>query len=478
MDKKTILKLIFLFFFFSCKSYAGVITYNFSDKQITYKDLDDNIFKVSKEDLNNLSEFDYYLLKELDVEADLKKKNKSDIIYNTNKKIFSPNQATLITIEKNFDNTINLLLPKNKNFKNLIVETKKLKALTSSNDIQKINYKYYLDRIKRTTTSKWNYIIEENDIILKKYGNEQLKKNDNYIILLTKKPQNFPLKINYRYTVTTYDNRKFEGVLEVRFNDSDIFRLGEYYILKKKIKFIKKKGPLNILQNLNINETIIFFSQGAADIYAEIFYDFFEIEDNTNYSIQFDGKYLLIPDSYENNDSTNKNIYNISNINQRLILSKHYTADIKTYDELTKKSFTGSSNFNDFVSILSTNKNNKFLFITNIKNFELKSKSKNFFSLGSIFKYGGLTTIYLVLIIYLLNRNFKINEQIFNVFYKLGFLTIILLFLFNFIGVILQTNIVSNLIYMFTLFDFFLGYFLFVIFIIICITERKNININ
>jgi hypothetical protein len=478
MDKKTILKLIFLFFFFNCKSYAGVITYNFSDKQITYKDLDGNIFKVSKEDLNNLKEFDYYLLKELDVESDLKK-NKSDIIYNTNKKIFSPNQATLITIEKNFNNTINLLLLKNKNFKNLIVETKKLKVLTSGNDIQKINYKYYLDRIKRTTPSKWNFIIEENDIILKKYGNEQFKKNDYYIILLTKKPQNFPSKINYRYTVTTYDNRKFEGVLGVRINDSDIFRLGEYYILKKKIKIIRNKNLINIFQNLNINETIIFFAQGATDIYAEVFYDFFEIEDNANYSIQFDDKYLLIPDSFENNDSTNKNIYNISNINQTLILSKNYTADIKTYDELTKKSFTGNSNFNDFVSILSTNKNIKFLFITNIKNFELKSKSKNFFQLGPIFKYGGLTTIYLALIIYLLNRNFKINEQIFNVFYKLGFLTIILLFLSNFIGAILQTSIVGDLIlYMCTYLNFFLGYFLFVIFIIICITERKNININ
>jgi hypothetical protein len=128
---------------------------------------------------------------------------------------------------------------------------------------------------------------------------------------------------------------------------------------------------------------------------------------------------------------------------------------------------------------LSNSNENKYLYVDDIKSNPIKiNKYSNY--LKQIVNYMIMTPLYIGLIIYILTRNFKIRiEKYLDLLFKSGIVTIIVLFAINFCAqILIVNNFIPKEFLRYSQIELTLGYILYGIYIIICVTLNNKLKKN
>ena len=324
MDKKKIfIILIFLIFFFKAgnaeelilnleNKTLEVISNNETDQKITF-------IPFNKKKLKDVKEFNYSL-----IELKKIKKNDTDKIvkekfnkekYTNISSLLSINKSNLSSLKKKFENN---------NFSSIKIKKDDLNKLNEQN-LKEKNKKYFFEReLKNNFVSDWHYTNKNNNFILQKVLNYNLKKDKN--IFFIQFDNSFgPIKTNFVYEILN-DGKKYKFVDSFTNND-----IGDSLLIKNvenensfygfyPLEYENKIKENIIVDQIKLKEVVMFFPQKSKNNIRSLKYKIYKINNNyDNYYIELsNSNNIIIP---------GKSFLNFDN----LIIHKYHNPSIDKY---------------------------------------------------------------------------------------------------------------------------------------------------
>ena len=220
MDKKKILILIFLLFFFTGKSFGNSITYNFSNKETIYRDPYGDLFNANIDSLKNITGFSYYLIKQEEnkipqrtIDNKFRKKIINKIqIPNDQMLSIDLSKSILITLKENSkEENLKLLSEFSESFNKVEINQNNIAEKIEPKNLKEKDYKYFINKLKKDYVSDWHFAKAETHTVIQKIFNKSVK-SSNLLIIFELTNNSLPEKINIRFTVKTNDNKNIEGL--------------------------------------------------------------------------------------------------------------------------------------------------------------------------------------------------------------------------------------------------------------------------
>ena len=412
MDKKKILILIFLLFFFTGKSFGNSITYNFSNKETIYRDSHGDLFNLNIDSLKNIKGFSYYLIKHEEnkiLQRTIDNKSRKKII----NKIQIPNdqmlsidlsKSILITLkEDNKEENLKLLSEFSESFNKVEIYQNNITEKIDPKNLKKKDYKYFINKQKKDYVTEWHFADTETHTVIQKIFNKSVK-SSNLLIIFELTNGSLPEKINIRFTVKTNDNKNLEGLSSTHFLPNIIELESGKFIAYATISLFNDQSLINSYKNIIIKEKIFHYDKKNFNVASPTRYELLEIKDVNEYLIQFDNKYLFIHNLYYRLFYKKNFIIN----NTKAIKSVTYYTNNTYYHQpiymMQKSEWSGD--LYTLIEFLSNNNENKYLYVDDIKSNSIKINEYSNY-LKQIINYIIITPLCIGLIIYILTRNFK-----------------------------------------------------------------------
>jgi hypothetical protein len=351
MDKKKIIIILIISIFFSTGSRSEEIIVDILNNEARYKNDKKKIDTyLNREDLKNIKNFDYTLLK----------KEPEEIIRNL---IIKNDKALSLTDKNNLEEKKRILFKED--FSEINLDTNNL--IKSKYDLfEKKNYIYFVKRLfYKNYKSNWQYSYIENKYILQKTFNLHLLEDNTFFFLKLNK--HIPEKLNLKVKLKT-DYETIEFIKEFNINESNSFLLktgnkSEYYGLF----YFKLKDEIRHDVNINqvtLKEVILFFNKN--NIINKFTYNITNIKEKKFFLNLDNNKLLIFQDTLDNKeilDLNKKLIYsNFNLLKNNLVLANNFIYK----DKYTFSSSTWKSSLYDLIELLSKSNLNKGVYISNL----------------------------------------------------------------------------------------------------------------
>ena len=441
MDKKKIfIILIFLIFFFKAgnaeelilnleNKTLEVISNNETDQKITF-------IPFNKKKLKDVKEFNYSL-----IELKKIKKNDTDKIvkekfnkekYTNISSLLSINKSNLSSLKKKFENN---------NFSSIKIKKDDLNKLNEQN-LKEKNKKYFFDReLKNNFVSDWHYTNKNNNFILQKVLNYNLKKDKN--IFFIQFDNSFgPIKTNFVYEILN-DGKKYKFVDSFTNND-----IGDSLLIKNvenensfygfyPLEYENKIKENIIVDQIKLKEVVMFFPQKSKNNIRSLKYKIYKINNNyDNYYIELsNSNNIIIPGkSFLNFD----NLISKDNLYKNLIEDHQHNLSGKKkaetlFEPIIKGDNYWKSSLMDLYNLLKNDNLNVAIYLENLsdqnKNVLLDKNKKNYFNLFLLNNLILKTILFAVIIVAITSIKLRIPKKTLNLIIKLTIISLLIIFM-------------------------------------------------